>query len=515
MGRTKNASKNVIAGFINQALGMLAPFIVRTFMIMYLGAEYVGLGSLFTSILNVLNLAELGVSTAIVYSLYSAIATGNKKTICALLGFFRKAYYIAGTVVLVLGLGVSPFLKYLIANGYPASINLYILFYIFLANTLLTYFVFSYRSSVFIAHQRNDVVSNVGSLTKLLMNVCQLLAIILFKNYYIYAVFLPLTTLLSNLIIFFLSKKKYPDYYPSGDLEKEEKSAVYKKIKSLFLYRVGSVVLMSVDGIVISAFLGLRMLGIYNNYYYIISVLFGFIQVFFASLTSGIGNSVVVESKEKNYRDFRKIFLVHGWIIGFCTVCLLCLYQPFIALWVGEDMLLDVGLTLCFAVYFYVWKMMEVVNVYKDATGMWEFDKFRPLVAAAVNLALNLCLVHFIGLYGILLSTIVAIVIIIFPWSTSVLFKHYFFDIGGHPLRRYLLSYGYMTLVTFFAAASTFFLCETIPQITIWGLLLKALICVAVPNVFFLFFYSFLSDFTLTVEWFRDKVKNALSRRKK
>ena len=165
----------------------------------------------------------------------------------------------------------------------------------------------------------------------------------------------------------------------------------------------------SADTIVVSAFLGLTVLAVYQNYFFILNAITGFIAVVFAACTAGIGNSIVMESKEKNYQDLNKFAFIITWIAGFCSACLLCIYQPFMELWVGKDLILSFSAVVCFVIYFFVRQFNALFNLYKDASGMWHEDRLRPLIAALTNLVLNLILVKFIGIYGILLSTVLTI----------------------------------------------------------------------------------------------------------
>ena len=298
MGRTKNASKNLLFGTIYRFILLLAPFAVRTVMIKTLGVEYVGLGSLFSSILNVLNLAELGLNSAIVFTMYGAIATNDKQQIKQLMSFYRKTYRIIGIIVLAGGCIVAPFLDYFISGDVPADINKYIVYFMMLISTSLTYFLFAYKTCLFTAHQRSDVPSKIGSVITLALNVTQCILLLLFKNYYFYLIVIPVSTIANNLILALLCSKKYPEYKPDGELPPEIKKSIKKKVSSLFVYKLGSIVLSSVDAIVISTFLGLTILGKYNNYYYIITALFGFFEVYYNSMTAGIGNSIKLESKK-------------------------------------------------------------------------------------------------------------------------------------------------------------------------------------------------------------------------
>lgn len=215
-----------------------------------------------------------------------------------------------------------------------------------------------------------------------------------------YVIVLLATQALTNIATAMCADRIYPQFKPKGQIATEEKKAINNRIKDLFTSKIGGIIYDSADTIVISSFLGLTALAIYQNYFYILNAITGLITVVFSACTAGIGNSIVVETKEKNYKDLNKFTFIICWGAGFCAVCLLCLYQPFMELWVGKDLMLSSSAVICFVVYFFVRQLNSLFNTYKDASGMWHEDRFRPLVAALTNLALNLILVQFIGLYG-------------------------------------------------------------------------------------------------------------------
>ena len=197
--RVKNTIKNTVSGFIFRIIGLVMPFIVRTVMIKKLGIDYLGLNSLFSSILQVLSLSELGFSSAIVFAMYKPIAEGDEDRICVILKLLRNAYYIIGTVILVVGCAIIPAVPYLIKGGeYPNDINLYILYGIFLLNTVISYFFFAYKGLLLTAHQKSSVENNIFSIVNLLMYVAQIVFLFVFSNYYIYIICLPVATLIIN-----------------------------------------------------------------------------------------------------------------------------------------------------------------------------------------------------------------------------------------------------------------------------------------------------------------------------
>lgn len=487
ISRTKNASKNFIWGIANKLFAILAQFIIRIIILHWLGEAYLGLNGLFTSVLSVLSLTELGVGSALVFNMYRAIAEDDDVKICALMRYYRKCYYIIGCVVLVIGCALFPVIPYIANIDLPNDINIYILYAIYLFGTVVTYFLFAYRNSIVEAYQRNDIISKISLSANVILYGLQLTILLLFQNYYVYVCVIPAINILINVVTAIASKKIFPQYKPVGELSKEIKIDISKKVKALFSYKVGNIVSNSADNIVVSSFLGLVILGKFSNYYYIITTLFALFAIYYNAMTAGIGNSIATESVEKNLHDFDKLSFIQAWLCGFCATCLLCLMQDFMTMWMGKDMLFEFGVVVCFVIYFYFWKIQDVVYIFKDAGGIWEKDRWRPLISATINLALNLALVHFIGVYGILLSTVFCCIAVDLPWGTYVLFKSYF----QTSSKSYYLKLVLYTLLNAVVAALTFGICYFIPTSAVWGyrilwFLLKMCICLIVPNLIYI-----------------------------
>lgn len=502
--RTKNASRNIVFGIILKTYQIVVPFLMRTAMIYFMGVQYLGLNSLFASVLQVLNLAELGVSSAMVYSMYKPIAEDDTITICALMNLYRIYYKGIGFIIALVGCVVTPFIPKLISGDVPTDINIYLLYLLNLGATVLSYWLFAYKNSILQAHQRTDVVSKVTLVTSTVQYGLQLLVLWAFKNYYYYVIVMLATQALNNIVMAITANKLYPKYRPKGEVKKEQIRQINQRIRDLFTSKIGAVIYDSADTIVISAFLGLTVLAVYQNYFYILNSLTGFISVIFTSCTAGIGNSIVVETKEKNFNDLNKFTFIICWIAGFCTVCLLCLYQPFMKLWVGKDLMLSLSAVICFAVYFFVRQLNALFNLYKDASGMWHEDRFRPLVAALSNLVLNMVLVQFIGIYGILLSTVVAILCIGMPWLLYNLFTVIFEKKYLGPYLRKLLRY---CVVVAFSCIVTYLICSKVSLGLVTTLLIRGVICLFVPNVVYFLVYRKNIEFKETLEIVNSMIK--------
>lgn len=492
LDRTKNAKRNMIFGFVIRLYDMLVPFVIRTVMIRYIGVEYLGLSSLFASVLQVLNLAELGVGSAMVYSMYKPIVEDDADTICALLGLYRKYYWIIGTVIASLGLMLLPFLPVLIKGNVPSDINIYILYLMNLATTVISYWGFAYRSSITSAFQRTDISSKIRGVTATVQYALQIIVLIAFKSYYGYVIVYLLSQILKNIAVGITVQRLYPQYKPQGKLDRNTVKEINKKIRALFTAKLGFVIVNSVDTIVISAFLGLTALAVYQNYYFILTTIIGFISIIFGSCTAGIGNSLIAESKIKNFGDLKLLTFIISWIGGFCATCLLCLYQPFMTLWAGKDLVLGFPMVICFCIYFFVYEINQLLNTYKDAAGIWNRDKFRPLVTALTNLGLNLLMVNYWGLYGILLSTVLSMLLVGMPWLLHNLFDEVF---ETHLLWAYLRKlFGYVVIVVI-GGALTLGLCSLIKLDGVALLAARLAVCCIAPNLFYLLVFGKKAEF--------------------
>lgn len=291
--KTKNTIRNMAFGIITRIIQIIFPFVIRTAFIYTLGIEYLGLNSLFTSILSVLSLTELGVGSALVFSMYKPLAEGDIDAVCALMNLYRKCYYAIGTVIGVVGICLIPFLPHLITGSIPAEINLYVIYLMNLFGTVITYFLFAYKNCILEVYQRNDISSKITIILSFIQYGIQISILLVLKNYYCYLIVAPIISIIRNCVTAIIVNKKYSQYKPYGKVAKDIVVGIKKRISALVMYKIGSIVLNSVDNIVISAFLGLSVLAVYNNYYYIITSLFGFMSIITSSMLAGVGNSVV------------------------------------------------------------------------------------------------------------------------------------------------------------------------------------------------------------------------------
>lgn len=506
--RTINATRNIIWGIIEKIVTILMPFICRTVFIKVLGSEYLGLNSLFTSILQVLSISELGIGTAIVFSMYKPIAEDDEYTLCALLNVYKRVYQIIGTIILVVGLAIIPVLPKLISGTYPSEVNIYVLYLIYLLNTVIGYYLFAYKQALFSAYQRNDLLSKRTTIINFFSNFLQIVLLLAVHNYYVYLLVLPLATIVTNLANAYLANKTYPNIKCRGDISPEMKQSIKKRIIGLLSFKIYNVIFTSVDTIIISAFLGLTQLAIYNNYYYIQTSIIGFLTILTSSITAGIGNKMITNSIDDNYQDFKNFTFANGWISSWCSVCLLCLYQHFIRCWIGESYLFPFLTVYFIVLYFFLPRITTMTYTYREAAGLWWEDRFRPLVATVVNLAGNILLVQIIGMNGVIISTLICTVFINVPWGSYILFKNYF----KRSFNEYFRQLFYYLIITNIAGFVTLWICNLLPS-TGWIILfVKAFICCIIPNLIFFICYRNMKEFKYT-QTLAKRILNKIIRR--
>ncbi len=481
-GRLKNATRNIIAGGISKIVSLLFPFIIRTIIIKEIGIEYAGINSLFSSILMVLSISELGFGSAMVYSMYKPIAEKNVKKVSALLNLYRKVFIFVGIFILGAGLLLMPFLNFLVRGDCPDDLNIYVLYLIFLLNSVISYFAFSYKSALLTAIQREDINSNILTCVNFIMYAVQIIVLITLKNFMAYIIIMPVCTFAVNLIRSAIVNKIYPEYRCTGSIDKSELKEIYKNVRALIGHKISGTIILSADNIVISAALGLTSVALYNNYYYIINALVGFFIIYFNAIRPSVGNSIVTESVKKNYSDFKTITVITMWLAGWCSICMICLFKPFIVLWLGSEYLLPTATGVILGIYFYVWKMVDVLILYRDAAGMWTSDFWRPYIVSIFNIVGNIMLVNIFGLNGVVFATLFSYLCISYPWVTKVLFKDYF----KNGMKEYIKTVLSGSVLVIAVGSITYLTVSLIHNQGIITFIVKCIVCVLLPNIVFL-----------------------------
>ncbi|MBE5861849.1 MAG: hypothetical protein E7295_03245 [Lachnospiraceae bacterium] len=499
--RTKNTKRNITAGLIKQSLSIVLPFIIRTIIIYTLGELYQGLNGLFTSVLQMLSLADLGFSTVVIYILYKPIADNDSDQICAIIAFLRKIYKIVGIVVIIIGLAIMPFLSKIIHGDCPGDINIYVLYLLYLANSTVSYFFFAYKSALLNALQQESIVSNIYSAVSVCVKLIQIVILLVFRNYYLFVTITILGSIINNIAVQIVSNRLYPNYQPRGIISTDLKEVFVKQIKGIMINRIADTARNSFDNIILSALLGLSVVAAYDNYYYIFSAIYGVSLVVSHAMQASVGNSLVTETVEKNYSDLRKFTFIYTWFTGLCTICLVCLYQPFMSIWMKEkpSLILPNGVMVLFAIYFFAITMNNIRNLYANGNGLfWEMRTWY-VVEAVANLILNVSLGILFGISGILWATIITILLFNFFARTRILFDKYF---KSSPI-SYYWQYGKYFITTCIGALLSYCCCNFINDHGIISFFIKVILCMIVPNLFYFLVYHRDKEFKDSIGFIR------------
>lgn len=506
--RTRNAKRNIAWGLFNKIIAMMIPFIMRTIIIYTLGNLYLGLNSLFTSVLNALNLAELGVGSAMVFAMYKPVAENDELKVSALLLLYKRVYLIIGCIVLGLGVVLIPFLRSLINGSVPSDINLYVIYLIQLLTTSFGYFFMAYKSSLFIAYQRTDITSKVEIVSEIVMYSVQIMALLLFKSYYVYIIAALCRVVVYNILLGILANKKYPNLKAKGSVSKEDRKLIFIKTGALMGHKVASVIINSIDNLFVSMYIGLEMVAIYNNYYYIITAVSGLFLMLLNGMNSIIGNYLIKESKEKILNLFYTTHYIISFCICVCCSCFMNLYQPFIALWVGENSLLGLSSVVLLVVCFYSLRIRTIGTLFEDSSGLWEKDVLKSYLMVIIDLIIDIYLLKNIGINGALISTIATMAFAFF-YESIILHKYCLKTNQG----KYLFDTLVYTIATALSCLVSFRICNMFSCNLFISLVINLLISIIVSSIIYFVMTFKMREFNDSIFFVKDKILNGASKK--
>ena len=411
MGRVQSAAKNIAFGQVGNLVTQVLNFVLRTIFIAHLGDTLNGVNGLYANILSVLSMAELGIGTAMNYSLYKPVAQGNIGKIKSYMRLYKKAYAVIGIVIAIIGLLVSPFLPYLVNQ--PEGVgtrDLTLYYFIFLFNTVSTYFV-AYKYSLVNAEQKNYIQTNILTVTKMIMVILQIVVILVTGNYYAYLLTAAAVELLQKIFVSVYLDRRYP-YLRDKDAEKlsaEETGEIVTKTKALMYHKIGDVARLQTDSMIISGFINVTLSGFVDNYNLVLNSIANVVNIIFNSVLSSFGNLFATESREKQYQIFKVYRFAACWIYGFTAVGFSMLLTPFVGLWLQDTgKTLAFSVVICILIDYYFKGDRIVLSNFKTAAGVFEQDKYLALIQGAVNLIISIALVQRVGLVGVYVGTIVS-----------------------------------------------------------------------------------------------------------
>jgi len=478
--RTENVMRNAWVAFVTQIITILLNYVNRTVFIKILVIEYLGLNGLCANVLWVLSFAELGIGNALIFSMYKPLGIQDRDKLKSLMALYKKAYSIIGTVIFFAGLALVPFLNLMIKEPPDINENIYLIYILFLVNSTISYF-FVYKRSIIIADQKNYIVLLYQQAFIILQIIGQIIFLYFTHEYVYYLVIHILCTFLNNIFIARKADKLYP-YLKEGKakpLIPEERKDIFRNIRALFLNKIGSVVLNGTDNIIISAFIGLTAVGLYSNYYLVLTAFTMVIGQIMSSFTASVGNLNALSDVENKERVFYRIFFITAWIYGFFSIGLYLLLNPFIKLWLGEDFLLSAGVVFSIVLHFYINGMHFAVYTYRITMGLFVHYKYTPIFAAVMNIILSIVMAKYIGLMGVFLATSISRFLTSGIVDPVLVYRKIF---NKNPIKYYIVYfiYAFITILLYFIFK---IMLSYIPLSGITGFIVKGLIITVLFNL--------------------------------
>ena len=447
--KTKNASINSLVGIVSQIFQIILSFATRTIFIKLLGADYLGINGIYTNILSILSITELGIGNILIFYLYKPLVNKDNEKIIQLLKFSKKAYYAIALFILFVGLLLIPILPYIIDSDLT-TINLIKYYIIFLLNSVISY-LFIYKTNLLYADQQSYKLTLLSSTVITFQYITQILVLILFHNYTLYLIVLLVSTFFNNFFASKIADKNYPylRQMEVSELTTYEKKNIIEDVKSMFIYKSGSVIMNYTDNILISIFVGTIFVGYYSNYLLIITMINTFISIIIRGITGSIGNLIAEEDKART-KDVFYIFTYFFQFIGIiCTSCLLFLFNDFINIWIGSEYLLDNATVIITIVSFYITCINNQNWIFREAGGLYKNVRLVMIIAAIINLILSIIFGYLYGLSGVLVSTLIARLLTLCWYDPLVLSKNLFVE----KFKYYLLKqfkYFFILLIVIF-----------------------------------------------------------------
>lgn len=515
--RTAKSFRNTMFGIIGLFANLIINFVAKSIFIRLLGAGYNGVNGLFTNILNVLNLAELGFASSVCYMLYRPLKDNDHETAAKLMNYIAKVYRGIAAIVAVAGCCCIPFLQYLIADDIstlPFTLNqLRIYFAMFLANTVCSYLL-AYKRTIITADQNSYIITNIDNMCNVGLNALQIVLLLVYKNYYAFLVIMISKTILNNLIIHLIAGKKYPylSKYRKLKLDKAEKSAIFKNVQAMFLNKIGNVVLYSTTSIILSAFVSIVEAGIYSNYLMITSQIYSFINIVFNSMTASVGNLCVDKDERYQYGIFNKIQYLANFFAIFTFTCYVCLFNDFITIWLGESMLFPMPVVVMLSLNAMVLYLRRATVTFRDAQALYKKDWYKPIIEAVAGVSLSIGLSFVWGTFGVIFAFTIVMLLVSMVIENHTLF-FYGFKYKNGFWKQLLKSVGVLVAGCAFCAF-TYWICSFIPLGIGW-FVLKMLFCVVFSTGSFFLVTCRTQAFKYYVSIAKRMILNIVSRLKK
>ena len=510
--RTTNSIRTSIWGVLRSCFDILLGFVYRSVFIRILSADYLGLNGLFTNILQVLSLAELGITTAIVFRFYEPISKGDYIQVGKIMNYLKKVYRYIAAFILVAGLIITPFLNFFINKDskIPDDVNLYFIYLLFLLNTVSSY-LFVYKQTILSADQRGHIAAIFAIISVVIKYSAQIIILLLTRNYSATLLAGVFITIFYNFVFSVWTEKKYKEVFGvKEELSKESKGKILDDTKAVMFHKVGATVKLSTDSIILSKFVSLVSAGIYSNYSMIITGLQKVISQLLGSFVSSVGNAHVKLSKKENYAVYKKLQFIDLWVSTVTVVCSYLLMNDFILIWVGPKFLFDKFTLIMLCLQFYIIISRQINISYTNGCGLFVRDRYRPIIEAVLNLLLSIVGVKLWGIVGVFIGTVVSSVVTVFWREPYILFKEEF----GESVWEYWKRYFQFTLFGFVLCAAGDVIKERFLTIdSIWLLIIEALVCFAVTNILLICLYHRREEYSYMINVGKKFIRSKIAKK--
>lgn len=499
--RSNYALKNIKYTVINTIIVNISKFLLRMAFIHNLSIEYLGINGVLSNMIALLSITEMGIGTAIVYSLYKPLAINDIVTVKTLMYFFKKVYRYIGIGIFIIGISLIPFFDFFIKDN---NVNFEVFYLIFLIDDVIGYF-YSYKPSLLNADQRQYIVTNYHSIFQCLLIFGQII-VLFFTKSYLY--FLIIMLLIKFLEYWWLSKKT-EEIYPFLKenvhccIDKDVKKEIINNTKALVLNKVANIVNTSTFNLLISKFIGLKAVGLYSNYYMIINAINIFASQLFNSIAPSVGNLIAIDTKDNKIKVFKVILFCTAIQASVLFVCLFNNIDFFIKLWLGEEFVLNYDIVLISLFLFYITYIQNAVRVFKESAGLYWQERYRPLLEIIINIILSIILIKQYDIIGILFANIISKIFTSFWIEPYILFKNEL-DIKMFEYMRKILEF---SLVTMIVTLLTKIICSLINGTTIVKFLLSILLCLVTTIIVWSLIYKNSIEFKYLMTVLKEKCK--------
>ena len=429
--RTKNSILNLMTGIGGQLLITICIFVVRTVFIQTLGKSYLGINGYFSDILSMLSLTELGFDTAINFKLYKPLAEHDDKRVRVLMKFYKTAYRFVGITILCLGLILVPLLPFIIKDYSwltEKGINAPLVFILFLLQTVCSYLFFAYRSAIMKANQKKYILDIAYYVVTIVTNASQILILIIFRDFIYYTIAAVVFTLIRNVINAIIAEHYFPEFFKKEEdkLSKNEVKDLFKDCGALFIYKINGTVLKATDNIVLGAFVGIITVGLYSNYLLIYTTIKSFIRQLYTAVKASTGNLFATEGMETKYRFFETMNYLTIILYGTAAVGVSVCANELLTVWIGDSYVIPQPFSILIGIEVFTDGLKQNLEQIRTVTGVFKQAWKRPILSAIINLTASVVLVQFIGIYGVIVGTIMADVLTNLMVDPKVIHKYSF-----------------------------------------------------------------------------------------